>query len=392
MGRVLDAGTAGDTHARRAGVVAHALERLRPRLRLAVIYGGNADAAGAVMRRTYNPRPWKSYEAVARDIAGALKALGFARVELFPEDKHLAGRLAVYEPDLAWLNTAGVQGEAPMAHAPSLLEMLGIPYVGPSPLNAAALDAKHIFKTQLQGLGLPTAPFATFDASDRAAGGEGFARILPAHAGPFVVKPVHGRASLHVEVADTRTDLPRVVESVIAKSGSLALIEPFLGGAEYCVSVMGSVVCRGDAVSMQEGPFAFSAIERRLSPDERIAPSIDRTPITRESFRVLSGAADAAVRAELSAIAERIYARLRLESIVRIDLRRDSAGRMIVLEANPKPDLKRPDGAATSLVSAGLSEHGMCYEDLILSILGNRLADYLFRIPRAAPQLMEMVQ
>ena len=32
----------------------------------------------------------------------------------------------------------------------------------------------------------------------------GFAAILPGYAGPFVVKPVHGRASLHVEIAGTR--------------------------------------------------------------------------------------------------------------------------------------------------------------------------------------------
>ena len=64
----------------------------------------------------------------------------------------------------------------------------------------------------------------------------------------------------------------------------------------------------------------------------------------------------------------------------------------MVLEANPKPDLKRNDGSATSLVSAGLAALGMTYEDLVLSILANRVADYLFRIPRAAPQLMEMVQ
>lgn len=392
MGRVLDVGTAGDAHARRAGVLAHALDRLRPQLRLAVVYGGNADVPGAVMRRTYNPRPWKSYEAVARDIAGALQRLGFARLELFPEDKHLAGRLAVFDPHLVWLNTAGAQGDAPMAHAPALLEMLGIPYVGPSPLNAAALDAKHVFKTQLRGLGLPTAPFATWDASDHVAGGDAFDCLLPAHPGPFVVKPVHGRASLLVEIAETRADLPRVCDSVAARSGSLVLIEPFLGGAEYCVSVMGPAVCRGGALEIGGSPFAFSIVERRLAPEERIAPSIDRKPITPDSFRLLDARGDRATRAELAGVAAELYRRMRLDSIVRIDLRRDAGGRMMVLEANPKPDLKRSDGRATSLVSAGLTEQGMSYEDLVHSILANRLADYFFRIPRAAPQLMEMVQ
>jgi D-alanine-D-alanine ligase len=388
MGRVLDVGAAGEITARRAAVLARALERLRPRLRIAVVYGGNPDAPGAVMCRTYNPRPWKSYEVVARDIAGALGGLGFPGVEAFPEDKHLSGRLAVFAPDLVWLNTAGVQGDAPMAQAPALLEMLGLPYVGPNPLNAAVLDAKHVCKTQLQGLGLPTAPFATWGEGDR----DGLAAILPGYAGPFVVKPVHGRASLHVEIAETRADLPRVAAAVTAKSGALALIEPYLGGAEYCVSVIGSVVCRGGAVETTGGPFTFSAIERRLAPGERIAPSIDCKPVTAESYRLLSGPGDAATRAEISAIAATIYRRMRLESVVRVDLRRDGDGRMMVLEANPKPDLKRPDGKTTSLVSAGLAEQAMCYQDLILSILANRISDYLFRIPKAAPRLMEMAQ
>lgn len=390
MGRVLDLGTAGDSRARRAGVLAHAIERVRPRLRLAVVYGGRADDRGAVLRRTYNPRPWKSYEAVARDIAGALSALGFVGVELFPEDRNLAAKLADFAPDLVWLNTGGVQGDAPMAHAPALLEMLGLPYVGPNPLNAATLDAKHVFKTQLQGLGLPTPPFATWAEGDGHR--DAFDTMLPGHEGPFVVKPVHGRASVLVEIAETRADLPRVAAAVAAASGAVALVEPFLPGAEYCASVMGPVVCRGGAVEVRSAPFVFSSIERLLPRGERISPSLDRKPITADSYRVLNAAGDGGARAELAAIAAAIYARLRLDSIVRVDLRRDAAGRMMVLEANPKPDLKRPDGGATSLVCAGLSEHGMNYEDLILSILVNRLADYMFRIPKAAPHLMEMVQ
>jgi D-alanine-D-alanine ligase len=390
MGRVLDVGMAGEARARRAAVLAHALDRLRPRLRLAIVYGGRADEPGAVLRRTYNPRPWKSYEAVARDIAGALAALGFDSAELFPEDRNLAAKLAAFSPDLVWLNTGGVQGDAPMAHAPALLEMLGLPYVGPSPLNAATLDAKHVFKTQLRGIGLPTPPFATWAEGDGR--GDAIAAALPGHEGPFVVKPVHGRASVLVEIAETRADLPRVAAAVAAASGSVVLVEPFLAGAEYCVSVMGPAVCRGGAVEVRPAPFVFSAIERLLPPEERISPSIDRKPITAASYRLLNADGDGGARAELAAIAAAIHARLRLDSVVRIDLRRDGAGRMMVLEANPKPDLKRPDGAATSLVCAGLGEHAMGYEDLILSILVNRLADYMFRIPKAAPHLMELVQ
>jgi D-alanine-D-alanine ligase len=392
MGRVLDLGTADDHRARRAGRLARALERLR-RARIAVIHGGDADAPGAVLRRTYNPRPWKSYERVADDIAAALRRLDFAAVELFADDIRLAERLAAFGADLAWLNTGGVQGEAPMAHTPALLEMAGIPYVGASPLNAALLDAKHAFKTQLAGLGLPTAPFAVWEPADlERPGVRRFAEILPDDRGPFIVKPVAGRASLHVAIAETRAELPHVAATVAAASRTLVLIEPFLGGAEYCVSVMGPAVCRAGMLEVGREPFAFSALERRLPAGERIAPSLDRRPISAESFRLLEAPGDAAVRAELRALAVSLYRRMRLDHLVRIDLRRDAAGRLMLLEANPKPDLKRPQPAATSLVAAGLAVEGMSYEDLVLSVLANRLADYLFRIPEAAPQLVELAR
>ena len=34
-----------------------------------------------------------------------------------------------------------------MAHAPALLEMLGVPYIGHNPLAASLLDNKHVFKS-----------------------------------------------------------------------------------------------------------------------------------------------------------------------------------------------------------------------------------------------------
>jgi D-alanine-D-alanine ligase len=46
------------------------------------------------------------------------------------------------------------------------------------------------------------------------------------------------------------------------------------------------------------------------------------------------------------------------------------------LEANPKPDLKHPGENVTSLVALGLAEYGMSYNDLIFSLLADRL-DYL---------------
>ncbi len=130
------------------------------RLRVAVIYAGDKARQGSVLYPTSNPRSWKSYEPVARDIAASLRRLGCLEVEVIPEDMHLGERLREAGSHIAWLNTGGVQGYSSVAHAAAMLEMLGVPYVGHDPLVAAMLDNKHVFKRQIMSAGMPTAPFA----------------------------------------------------------------------------------------------------------------------------------------------------------------------------------------------------------------------------------------
>jgi len=121
------------------------IERLMTRMRIAVIFGSDKTAPGSVLYQTCNTRSWKSYEAVARDIARSLERLGFRHVQLMPDDMQLGDRLRRGGIHMAWLNTGGIQGYNPAAHASSMLEMLGVPYVGHDPLAATTLDNKHAF-------------------------------------------------------------------------------------------------------------------------------------------------------------------------------------------------------------------------------------------------------
>ena len=135
------------------------VERLLERMRIAVVYGGDKSVEGTVINQTFNTRTWKSYQAVAEDIAESLKRLGGQQVHLLAEDMSLARKLSELSIDFVWLNTGGVQGYNPMSHASALLEMVGIPYVGHDPLTASMLDNKHSFKRDLLALGLPTPLF-----------------------------------------------------------------------------------------------------------------------------------------------------------------------------------------------------------------------------------------
>jgi D-alanine-D-alanine ligase len=353
-----------------------ALARARDGLRLAVVHGGDKSVPGAVVRQARNLRPWKSYAAVAQAIAETLRRAGFRVVEVLPDDMRMGARLCDAEIDLVWLNTAGVQGRTAIAHAPAMLEMMGIPYVGDEPLNAALLDHKHAMKHALRGLGLPTADYIVWNAGSRpfARDAAPLAEVFGADPFPLIAKPVSGRASILIEVADTPEELDAALARIEDGGSELALIERYLPGAEYCITVAGPTVVRGGRAFRLDGPLTLSPLQRHFEPGERIFTSMDKKPIDGTRFHLLEEPSDAGEIAMLERLARGTFRKLHLGFVARLDIRCDAEGQPMILEANPKPDLTppKPDGR-TALACAGLAQLGMSYEDLLLSLLADRL-------------------
>lgn len=351
------------------------LPPLKKNARIAVIYGGLARAGSSVINETINGRGTKTYEAVAHYIAGALRQLGFHEVELIPEDMHLASTLMERRIDLVWINSGGIQGMAPMSHAPAVCEQAGLPYVGHSPGAVSLLDDKGLFKCRLLSLGIPTPAFVIVNSA-QAVSLAALSERFRGHAQEqFVVKPVSGRASLNVEVASCLADVPDLIERVRAATGGAAvLVEQYLSGEEFAVAVDGPWVSQGggQTISKMGRPHAFSAVERILDKNELIWTSMDKRAITGDRMRLTTGP----IQAALIALAEHVYRDCGLESCVRLDVRADDFGTLHVLEANPKPDLAPPSDGRTSVICVGLPQAQMSYNDLIQSILINRL-DYL---------------
>ncbi len=356
------------------------IEILKQRVRIAVIFGGDKRVEGAVINSTFNPRSWKSYQTVAKDIAAALKKLGFRHVQVIPEDMRVGERLRDQRIDMAWLNTGGVQGYISMSHSAAILEMIGIPYIGHDPMIAGMLDSKHIFKRMLKALDIPTAPFMTWSlarAPFTTENNEHFKRVFKNYPGPFVVKPVSGRASINVHLVEDLSTLPEVVSGLCKTTENHVLIETFLPGREFCVAVCGPVICKQGILQRGETPFTFAAIERRLDKNEKVFVSMDVRPITSNRITILDPAEDADIIQRLEKLANQVFQEMNLETLIRLDVRMDGEGNMFVLEGNPKPDLKAPTAEKTNLVCASLSSYGMSYEDLILSLFADRLDLYL---------------
>ncbi|MGL4325601.1 MAG: D-alanine--D-alanine ligase family protein [Beijerinckiaceae bacterium] len=352
------------------------IEKLFRRLRMAVVYGGDKSKEGAVIEPTTNPRSWKSYEAVAKDIASAMRRLGCKNIDLMPDDMHLGERLKDIDAHIAWLNTGGVQGHCSVAHAPAMLELFGIPYIGHDPMTAGILDNKHVFKRQVRAAGIPTANFYIWQPGSSPQDptkDPHFAESFGHSKGPFIVKPVSGRASLHVSFVEKIGDVAEAVRKVYDITRNHVLIESYLGGREFCVAVAGPVIWRHGRAERLDGPFVFSALERVLDKDEKIFTSMDVKPITGERAFVLDPAKEGVLCDRLTKLARDVFTQLGVETLIRLDVRSDADGNLFVLEANPKPDLKAPAPGVTSLVSIGLPQHGMTYDDLIMSVFADRV-------------------
>ena len=354
------------------------LQRARDVLKIAVVYAGDKNDHNAVIERQLNSRDWKSYRMVAEDIADALEEEGFSDVVVLPEDRHLGDVISRSNIDLVWLNSGGVQGINPMAHASALLEMLGVPYIGHNPLAASLLDNKHVFKSMCVAASLPTARSVVIAPSSEGRNfiySENFESVFYGFPGPFVIKPVSGRASKHVYFVDSKKEVKHAVEKVWNETNHLCLVEEYLPGREFAISIMGPLVRQDGEFVIHDGPFAFSAVQRVFAPHEKIFTSMDEKPITYDRIRLLDLSRESELIREMEHLARRVFASFTLSSLVRLDLRESGDGELHLLEANPKPDLKRPSEHAASITCRGLAQRKMSYADLIVSILAERLTE-----------------
>ena len=356
------------------------LQRARDGLKIAVVYAGDKNDPNTVIERQLNSRDWKSYRLVAEDIANALEEEGFSDVVVLPEDRHLGEAISRSNIDLVWLNSGGVQGLNPMAHAPALLEMLGVPYIGHNPLAASLLDNKHVFKSMCIAASLPTARSVVINPwveGCKPIETDNFGSAFQGFSGPFVIKPVSGRASKNVYFVDSKREVGHAVEKVWKQTGHLCLIEEYLPGNEFAISVMGSRVRQDGEFVTHNEPFAFSAVQRHFEPHEKIFTSMDEKPITYDRIRLLDLSRDAELISRMEHLARQVFALFTLSSLVRLDLRESCNGELQLLEANPKPDLKRSSEHVASITCAGLAQRGMSYADLIVSILADRITELL---------------
>jgi len=132
-------------------------------------------------------------------------------------------------------DTLGGQG-APALLVPTVLEALGISYTGADARGLALTKSKHALKALLASEGVPTPRFQCIHDT---AGAEAFTLSVEP---PVVLKPCGEHASIGLEagsVAWNDAEARARAKYLLARFGGPVLVEEYVGGREFSVSVAG---------------------------------------------------------------------------------------------------------------------------------------------------------
>ncbi|MEM1550623.1 MAG: ATP-grasp domain-containing protein [Candidatus Bathyarchaeia archaeon] len=294
-------------------------------------------------------------------VQNALINLGFD-YNIFPikdDLEEVIRTLKAYRPDVVINLAEGYMGDSRFEmHIPSILELLGIPYTGSTPLTLGLCKDKGLAKSILRANGIITPKYLVMERFRRP---EGLSF-------PLIVKPLREDASIGITrrsfVRNLR-ELETQVKYINVVYRQPAIVEEYISGREFNVSIIGN-----------KGPFALSISEIIFEFEEepRIVDYAAKWLKNSEEYAKTKPVCPAEIREELKHNIEdgafKAYRVLGCRDYARVDVRLENkTGIPYVLEVNPNPDISPEAGFVRSLKAAGIS-----FEDFIMKIISFALS------------------
>ncbi|MBW2713335.1 MAG: D-alanine--D-alanine ligase [Deltaproteobacteria bacterium] len=218
------------------------------------------------------------------------------------------------------------------AWAPVLMEMIGLPCLGSDALTLSTSLDKAWCKQRVASAGVPVAPqcvireLAALDEMD-----------LPGQY-PLFVKPCWEGTAKGISAqsrVENEDELRARVQSVLDCYGQPALVEPFLSGAEYTVTVIGNA-------GVGAGVRALPVLQRALEVNSGIGVHALEGEVPDSSERVdwehvIPGSLEPGLEKELQRLSVDVYEVLECKDFSRMDFRLDEQEKIWFLEANTLP-------------------------------------------------------
>ncbi len=292
---------------------------------------------------------------IAQMAADALRSKGqTVSMAAIRSEGDIAAAVAGYDPrtTLVFNLCEALGGDSSgEARVPHLLDKLGYCYVGGSSENlSACLDKSHT-KARLLKRGVSTAPYQVFHRPD-----EPIQVPLPA-----IVKPVAEDCSLGIDrdaVVSDAASLRRRVAYILEVYKQAALVEMFLDGREFNVSIWGNGTAH--VLPVAEGVFPDWA-----DTNIRVMNFDSKWTAEAPEFTQFAVQVPAQVDAELEQCICRTalaaYQTMGCRDYARVDMR-EKDGQVYVLEVNPNPCLAPDSGFSNTARAAGYDYGQMLHQ------------------------------
>ncbi len=275
----------------------------------------------------------------------ALLELGYGvvKVPLSPPLPRVWQRLTSLKADLVFNLFEGFAGHPETeAEIAEILAALKVPFTGcPAGALKLALD-KAKTKTVLKSAGINTPDFQLLRP-------ETLSSFRLSY--PCIVKPRREDASHGLAADNVVIDFASLENQVTAVSryyGGQALVEHFIDGREFNVTVLGGTVLPVSeiAYSLPKG------IPHMLTYAAKWQPDSDYFKGTKVVCPARIGDKE---REDISRTALAVFGLLGCHGYARVDMRRDRVGQLNVIEVNPNPDISPGAGSVRQAEAAGMS-------------------------------------
>jgi D-alanine-D-alanine ligase len=273
-------------------------------------------------------------ESTIEVLEGAIEALGHRPVRIGSPHALLAalGKGDAPAIDVALNVAEGYGSRNREAWAPVLLEMAGVPCLGSDALTLSLTLDKAWARILVGEVGVPVPAGAAVASEEEAR------KLELSAAYPLFVKPRWEGTSKGIGTSSRvmdREELVREVGRVVRDYRQPALVEAFLEGPEYTVTVIGN-----------DPPRALPVLQRALEVESRIGlHALEPHPPPEGGWQhCLPGSLDAQLEATLSRLALAAWGALECRDFARADFRLDAEGQPYFLEMNPLPTFAR-DGS-----------------------------------------------
>ncbi|MEX0804664.1 MAG: hypothetical protein WD688_15315 [Candidatus Binatia bacterium] len=293
-------------------------------------------------------------------IIGALTQLGHdvRTIGVFDEPGMIIDEIKTHPPDVVFNLTEHFNAVSEHdRNVASLLEMMDVPYTGSSPTGLTLCKNKGMSKEILSYHGIRVPNFAIFTpgATIRRPKRLNF---------PLFIKPLKEEASYGISqdsFVEDDTAFEERVRFIHERMNQEALAEEYIEGRELYASILGTdrlqVFPLREVVfsEVPDGQPRFSTFKAKWDKGYRKRWGIEN---------IFANPLPNGTEQRIARISKAVYRALRIRGYGRIDLRLTPENDVVVLEANPNPNLDRTDEFAQSAIKAGLS-----YETLTQRIL-----------------------